>query len=197
MKTGAAAPHSKTGPELPRSKSALALWSASVLRRFGLLAASLFGQFAEPMQCDRCLCVIDLMAATKSPDSNPLKACSLDHTHNGVLLLLGCDSVLVPGTKVDWRIKKVCAGLQSRISVAQVVFIRTGDINSDDMAMVSSEKRRNVTNAFSSPGEPRACDRPLLRPGKAPVKRIDGSHCHGLAPRHIVILCMLWAVPRE
>ncbi len=35
MKTGAAAPHSKTWPELPRSKSALALWSASVLRRFG------------------------------------------------------------------------------------------------------------------------------------------------------------------
>src|SRR6266496_618320 len=147
------------------------------------------------MQRDRGLRTVDLMTATKSPDSNPLKACSLDHTHNGVLLLQRRDSVLVPGTKVDWRVKKVCAGLQSSISVTQVIFVRAGDINSDDMTMVSSEKRRNVTNAFSSPGEPRACDRPLFRTGKAPVKRIHGSHCHGLAPCHIVILCMLRAVP--
>src|SRR5882672_5523748 len=67
----------------------------------------LFRQFAKPMQCDRGLRIIDLMAATKSPDSNPLKAGSLDRTHDGVLLLQGRDSILVPSTNVNWRIKKV------------------------------------------------------------------------------------------
>jgi hypothetical protein len=67
--------------------------------------------------------VIDLVLATENPDPNSLKASSLDHTCNGVLLLQGRHSILVSGTKVDWRIKKVCARLTSRISVTQVVFI--------------------------------------------------------------------------
>src|SRR4029077_12919213 len=157
----------------------------------------LLRQFAKPMQRNRGLSVVNLMAATKSPDSNPLKAGSLDQTHDGVLLLHGRDSILVPGTKVDWSIKKVRARLQSRISITQVIFICAGDVNSSDMTTVSSEKRRNITDPFASPGEPCACHGPLLRPGKAPVKRIDRSHCHGLAPRHIVILRMLRAVPCE
>ena len=137
------------------------------------------------------------MAATKSSDSNPLKACSLDRTHDGVLLLQGRDSVLVPGTNVNWRIKKVCAWPQFRISVTQVVFIRAGHVNSDDATTVSCKKRRDITNAFASTREPCAGHRPLLRPGKAPVKRVDGSDCHGLAPCHIVVLRVLWAVPRQ
>jgi len=149
------------------------------------------------MQRDRSLRVIDLMAATKSPNSNPLKACSLDHTDDGVLLLQGSDSIFVPGTEVDWRIKKVCAWPQPRVSVTQVVFVRAGNVNPHDATTVSRKKRRDVTNAFASPGEACARLRPLLRPGKAPVKRIDGSECHGLAPRHIVILRMLRAVARE
>ena len=147
------------------------------------------------MQRDRGLRIIDLMAATKSPNSNPLKACSFDHTDDGVLLLQGRDSVLVPGTKVDWRIKEVCAGPQPRISVTQVVFVRAGNVNSNDATTVFCKKRRDVTNAFASPGEACARHRPLLRPGKAPMKRIDGGECHGLAPCHIVILRMLRAVP--
>src|SRR5258708_37756791 len=139
------------------------------------------------MQRDRGLRAIDLMAATKIPDSNPLKAGSLNQTHDSVLLLHGRDSILVPGTKVDWGIKKVCAGLQSRISITQVVFIRAGDVNSDDVTTVSREKRRNITDGFAPPRKSCARHRPLLRPGKAPVKRVDGSERHGLAPRHIVI----------
>jgi hypothetical protein len=27
------------------------------------------------------------------------------------------------------------------------------------------------------------------------VQRVDCSECHGLTPRHVVILRMLWAVP--
>src|SRR2546421_12306537 len=103
-------------------------------------------QFAEPMQGDRGLRVVNLMAATKSPNSNPLEAGSLDQTHDGVLLLHGRDSILVPGTKVDWRIKKVRARLQSRISVTRVIFICAGDVNSDDATTVSREKRRNITH---------------------------------------------------
>jgi len=68
--------------------------------------------------------VIGLVLATEDPDSNSLKAGSLDHTCEGVLLLQGRDSLLVSGTKVDWRIKKVCARLKSRVSVTQMVFTR-------------------------------------------------------------------------
>ena len=165
-----------------------------MLRRASSLLSNLFRQFAKPMQRDRGLRVIDLMAATKSPDSNPLKAGSLDRTHDGVLLLQGRDSILVPGTNVNWRIKKVCAGLQFRISVTQVVFVRAGHVNSGDATTVSRKKRGNITNAFASAGESCARHRPLLRPGKATVKRVDGSECHGLAPCHVVVLRMLWAV---
>jgi hypothetical protein len=149
------------------------------------------------MQRDRGLRVIDLMLATKSSDSNPLKAGSLDRTHDGVLLLQGRDSILVPGTNVNWCVKKIWSGLQFRISVTQVVFIRAGNVNSGDATTVSRKKRGNITNAFASPGHPCAGNWPLLRPGKAPVKRVDGSECHGLAPRHIVILRILWTVPCE
>src|SRR6266481_9264415 len=72
----------------------------------------LFRQFAKPMQRDRGLRIIDLMAATKSPDSNPLKAGSLDRTHDGVLLLQSRDSILVPATNVNRCVEKICAGLQ-------------------------------------------------------------------------------------
>src|SRR5262249_599246 len=137
------------------------------------------------------------MASTKSPDSNPLKAGPLDQTDYGVLLLQGRDSILVSGAEVDRRIKKSCAGLQSRISVTEVVFIRAGDVNSDDVTTVSREKRRNITDAFAAAGESCACHRPLLRLGKPPVKRVDRSECHGLAPRYVVILRMLRAVARN
>src|SRR5262245_59385833 len=106
------------------------------------------------------------MSTTKSPNSNPLKTCSLDHTDDGVLLLLGRDSVFVPGTNVDWRVKKICAWPQRRIAVTQVVFIRAGHVNSNDATAISCEKRRNITNAFASPGEPSARHWPLVRPGK-------------------------------
>src|SRR2546430_4859886 len=47
---------------------------------------------------------------SKSSDSNPLKAGSLDRTHDGVLLLQGRDSILVPGTNVNWCVKKIWSG---------------------------------------------------------------------------------------
>src|SRR5262249_17225599 len=121
----------------------------------------------------------------------------LDQTDDGVLLLQSRDSILVSGAEVDRGIKKICAGLQSRISVTEVVFIRAGDVKSNDVTAVSGEKRRNITYPFASPGKSCACHRPLLGPGKASVKRVDGSKCHGLAPCHIVILRMLRAVTRE
>src|SRR5215470_11566428 len=114
------------------------------------------------MQRDRGLGVIDLMGAPKSPDSNALEAGSLDHSHDGVLLLHGRDSVLVSDTKVDWRIEEVCARLQFRISVTQVVFIRAGDVNSGDATAISRQKRGNITNALPSPGKTCARHRPLL-----------------------------------
>ena len=147
------------------------------------------------MQRDRGLRTIDLMATTKSSDSNPLKASSLDRTHDCVLLLQGRGSILVTGANVNRCVKKACAGLQSRKSVTQVVFVRARHVNSGDATTVFRKKRGNITNAFASPGEPCARQRPLLRPRKAAVQRVDCSECHGLAPRHVVVLCMLWAVP--
>jgi len=47
------------------------------------------------MQRYRGLRVIDLMAATKVRDANPLKGRSLNQTHDSVLLLHGRDSILV------------------------------------------------------------------------------------------------------
>ena len=55
--------------------------------QFRRIASELPRQFAEPMQRDRGLRVIDFVAATKSSDSNSLKASSLDRTHDSVLLL--------------------------------------------------------------------------------------------------------------
>ena len=118
------------------------------------------------MQGDRGLRVVNLMAATKSPDSNPLKAGSLDQTHDGVLLLQGRDPILVSGAKVNRGIKKVCAGLQSRISITEVVFIRTGDVNSDDVTTVSGKKRRHITDGFASPENPAHAIGHFSDPGK-------------------------------
>ena len=154
----------------------------------------LFRQFAEPMQRDRGLRTIDLMATAKSSDSNPLKASSLDRTHDCVLLLQGRGSILVTGANINWRVKKVCAGLQSRKSITQVVFVRARHVNSGDATTVFRKKRGNITNAFATPGKPCARQRPLLRPGKAAVQRVNCSERHGLTPRHVVILRMLRAV---
>src|SRR6184192_673101 len=110
---------------------------------------------------------------------------------------LYCNSIIAPRANVDRRVQKTRPGLEPCISITQVVFVRTGHVNSDDTTTVFREERRNIANPFSSPGEPCACNRPLLRPGKAAVQGVDGSECHGLAPRHIVILRMLWAVPCE
>ena len=127
------------------------------------------------MQRDRRLRTIDLMAATKSSDSNPLKASSLDRTHDRVLLFQGRGSILVTGANVNWRVEKVCAGLQSCKSITQVVFVRACHVNPGDTTTVFRKKRGNITNAFASPGEPCARQRPLLRPGKAAVQRVDCS----------------------
>jgi hypothetical protein len=149
------------------------------------------------MQRNRGLRIIDLMAATEGSDFNAVETSSLDQTQDSVLLLWRRHSIIVPGTNVNWRIKKVCAGLTSRISVTKVVFIRAGHVNSNDVTTVSHKKRRNITNAFTSPGKTCARHRPLLRPGKAPVKRVDGSHCHRCAPRRRIVPRMLRAIPRK
>jgi hypothetical protein len=164
---------------------------------FRLSRLSLFRQFAEPMQRDRGLRIIHFMTAVESPDSNSLEAGPFDGTYNIVLLFYRRNPIIPPRTNVDRRVQKTCPWLEPRISVTQVVFVRAGDVNSDDTTTVSREKRSNITNAFSSAGEPRACDRPLLRTGKTAMKCIDGGHCHGLTPCHIVVPRLLGAIARQ
>ena len=96
----------------------------------------LFRQFAEPVQRDRGLRTVHFMAAAKSSDSNPLKASSLDRTHDCVLLFQGRGSILVTGANVNRCVEKVCAGLQSRKSITQVVFVRACHVNPGDTTTV-------------------------------------------------------------
>ena len=70
--------------------------------------------------------VIDFMAATESPDSNSVKAGSFDGTDDGVLLLYGCDSIIVSSTNENWRTEKIRAGLEVLISLTQVLLVRAG-----------------------------------------------------------------------
>jgi hypothetical protein len=78
------------------------------------------------------------------------------------LLLDSCDSIIVTGADVNWRIKKIPAGLDPRVSIAQVVFVCTGDVDTGNVTPILREQRRNVTNAFSSSGKSCTRDRPLV-----------------------------------
>src|SRR5262249_9887764 len=103
---------------------------------------------------------------------------SLHQTQGSVLLLCRRDSIIMPSTKINWCSEKIRARLAPGVSVAQVVFVDTCQVNSDYPTTVSCEKGRNVTSAFASPGESCACHGPILRPGKAAVQRVNGTHCH-------------------
>jgi hypothetical protein len=108
------------------------------------------------------------MTAMKGSDSNSVETSSLDQTQDSVLLVWRRDSIIVSSTKINWRPEKIRARLAPGVSVAQVVFVDTGEVDSGDATTVSCEEGRNVTYAFASPGEPRARHRPLPRPGKLP-----------------------------
>ena len=104
----------------------------------------------EPAQSDRSLPVIHFVPAMESPDSHSIETSSLNWTGDSVLLLDRCDSIIVTGADVNWSIKKISARLDPRVSIAQVVFVCTGDIDADKVTSILREQRRNVTNAFSS-----------------------------------------------
>jgi len=74
-----------------------------------------------------------------------------------------------PGTKVDWRIKKVWRRAAiGAYAVTQVVVIRAGDVNSDDVTtVISARNGGNITDApFGLPGEPPA----LCQSATSPIR---------------------------
>jgi hypothetical protein len=91
------------------------------------------------------------MATMEGSDSNSVETSSLDQTQDRVLLLWRRHSIVVPSTKINGRLEKICARLAPGVSVAQVVFVDTGKVNSNDSTTVSCEEGRNVTSAFASP----------------------------------------------
>src|SRR5438552_636797 len=178
-------------------QSALAFWSAPVLRRFGFFNIDLFRQFAKPAQSEGSLRVVHFMSAMERPDSNALKPRSLNRTYDVVLLLHSGDPVIAPGANTNWRAQKISARPYPRISFAEAIFVRAGQVDSDHATAVSREQRCDETGALPSARESSARDRPLFRPGKAAVKPIDRSEGHGAAPGGRVVSRMLRTVACE
>src|SRR5947208_4410870 len=131
------------------------------------------------------------MAAMERPDSNALKPRSLHRTYDVVLLLHGGDSVIAAGADVNRRVKKACARANFRVSIAQVVFVGTGNVDSGHAATPLCKQRRDVTNALSASGEASTCDRPLFRSGKAATQSLDGGQRHCATPGRGVAARML------
>src|SRR5207247_9326172 len=116
----------------------------------------------QPTHSDGRLCIVYFTAAMERPDSHALKPRLLDRTYDVVLLLHGGDSVIAAGAHVNRRVKKACARANFRVSIAQVIFVGAGNVDSRDPATTFCKQRRDVTNAFSASGEAGTCDRPLL-----------------------------------
>ena len=110
------------------------------------------------------------------------------------MLLYRCDSIIVTGADVNWRIKKIRTGLNTRVSIAQVVFVRTSHIDAGNATAIPREQRRNVANAFSSSRKPRTRNRPFVRSGKTVMERMNGSERHCATPRGGVVPRMLGPV---
>src|SRR5436305_4952328 len=111
-----------------------AFWSPPVLRRFLSFPSNLLRQLAKPPQGDGSLRVVNFMAAVERADSNSGKAGPFDRADNIVLLLYGSDSIIAAGTDVDRRIKKSRARANFRVSIAQVIFVGAGNVDSGDAA---------------------------------------------------------------
>src|ERR1700756_185251 len=101
------------------------------------------------------------------------------------------------GADVNGRVQKIRAGLDPRVSIAQVVFVRTSHVDAGNATAILRDQRRNVTNTFSSSGEPRARDRPLFRSGKTAMQCINRGECHRTAPGGGVVARMMRPVPRQ
>src|SRR5262245_42420404 len=108
-----------------------------------------------------------------------------------VLLLYSCDSIIVTRADVNWRVQKIRAGLDPRVSIAQVVFVRTSHVDAGDATAILREQRRNVTNTFSSSREPCTRDWPLFRSGKTAMQCVNRGECHRTAPGGGVVARML------
>src|SRR6266705_735768 len=133
----------------------------------------------------------------ESSDPHSIEAGSLDRTGDGVLLLYRRDSIIVSGADVNWRAQKICAGLDPPVSIAQVVFICTGDVDAGDATAVPREQRRHVTNTFSSSRKTCTRHRPLVRSGKTVVQGGDCGEGHRSAPRGGVVARRLRTVARK
>ena len=99
----------------------------------------LFRQLAEPTQSDRNLAIIYLVPATKSPDSHSIEPGSLDRTSDIVLLLYCRNSVILTGADVNRRAQKIRARLDPGVSIAQVVFVRAGHVDTNDATAIPRE----------------------------------------------------------
>src|SRR5258708_5996691 len=95
---------------------------------------------AKPAQSKGSLRVIDVMTAMEGSNSDSVETSSLDQTQDRVLLLWRRDSIVVPSTKINWRPEKICARLAPRVTIAQVVFVDTGQVNSNNSTTVSCEE---------------------------------------------------------
>ena len=102
---------------------------------------------------------------------------------NIVLLLQSRDPVVAPAANVNRRHEKLLARPDARVSLAQPVFIRTGDVNARDTTAILRKQWRDQTHAFAAAGKSSARDWPLVRAGKAAVQRVDGGERHRSTPR--------------
>jgi hypothetical protein len=110
------------------------------------------------------------------------------------LLLYRCDSIIVTGADVNWRIKKIRTRLDTRVSIAQVVFVRASHIDAGNATAIPREQRRNIANPFSSSGKPCTRNRPFVRSGKTVMERMNGGERHCATPRGSVVPRMLGPV---
>jgi hypothetical protein len=89
----------------------------------------------------------------------------------------------VTSADVDWRIKKTLAWLDPRVTIAQPVFIRSGDVNASDTRAILRKQWRDQTYAFAAARKSSARDWPFVRAGKTMVERVDGGEGHRSTPR--------------
>ena len=137
------------------------------------------------------------MSAAESSDSHSVEPGSLDRTGDVVLLFYRRNSIVVTGADVNWRAQKIRARLDPGVSIAQVVLVCTGHVDTNDATAILREQRRNVTNTFSSSRKPSTRDWPLYRSGEAAVKCVNGSERHCSAPRGGIVSRRLRSVARK
>ena len=107
------------------------------------------------------------------------------------------NSIILTSANVNWRAQKIRARLDPGISIAQVVFVCAGHVDTNDVAAISGEQRRNVANTFSSSRESSTRDWPFCRSGEAAVKCVNGSERHCSAPRGGIVPRMLRPVASQ